>query len=131
MRKSFALLAILASAGLATDAISATVQQCISRNNTCFRGCSLRQDINVEVRCGNRCIDVYANCMKTATGGSKVQRGPNVVVTTPKSSRGSIPVQTGPTAVISSAPVRPLGPSGRPGGNPCTVHCGPQGGRKK
>jgi len=54
------------------------------------------------------------NCQRaiTATGGPKIQRGPNAVVTTPKSARGSIPVQTGATAVINSAPVRPTGPSG-------------------
>ena len=83
----------------------------------------------------NACFHCYrGNCQRTAltaTGSSKVQRGPNAVVTTSKSARGSIPIQTGATAVITSTPGRPLGPSGRPGGNPCTVHCGPQGGRKR
>jgi hypothetical protein len=67
----------------------------------------------------------------TATGGAKVQTGPNAVVSTPKSSRGSIPIQNGPTAVIT-APASP-GAFVRPGagGNPCTVHCGPLGGSKK
>jgi hypothetical protein len=83
----------------------------------------------------NACFDCQrGNCQRTAVtaaGGSKVQRGPNAVVTPPRSSRGSTAIQTGPTAVITTPPVRPLGPSGRPGGNPCTVHCGPQGGRKR
>lgn len=130
MRKSFALLAVVAFAGLATDAISATVQQCNSRNNTCFGICAQKGGgFNTEGRCGNRCINVYTNCLKTATGGppAKIQRGPNAVVTTTKSTRGSTPIQTGPTAVITTTPVRPT----KPGGSPCTSHCGPLGGRKK
>jgi hypothetical protein len=58
-----------------------------------------------------------------ATGGSRFQRGPNAVVTPTKSSRGSIPIQTGPNVAINQAPTR--------SGSPCTVHCGPLGGRKK
>jgi hypothetical protein len=64
----------------------------------------------------NACFECYnKNCHRTsvtATGGAKIQRGPNAVVTTSTSSRGSIPIQTGATAVINSTPVRPTGPSG-------------------
>jgi hypothetical protein len=58
------------------------------------------------------CLNGSCRAAVTATGGAKIQRGPNAVVTTPKSSRGSIPIQTGATAVITSTPVRPTGPSG-------------------
>jgi hypothetical protein len=78
----------------------------------------------------NACFECqHGSCRRTAitaTGGSKIQRGPNAVVMPPKSSRGSTSVQTGPTAVITTTPVRPGA-----GGNPCTVHCGPLGGKKK
>jgi hypothetical protein len=54
----------------------------------------------------------------------KIQVGGNVVVTPTKSGRGFIPVQTGPNVVINPT-TRPTGPG------PCTVHCGPLGGRGK
>jgi hypothetical protein len=72
------------------------------------------------------CFECYkGSCHRTvitAAGGAKVQRGPTAVVTPPKSSRGSIPIQTGPNVVINQTPRT---------GAPCTVHCGPLGGRKK
>jgi hypothetical protein len=55
----------------------------------------------------------------------KIQVGGNVVVTPTQSSRGSVPIQTGPNVVINPI-TRPTGPGG-----PCTVHCGPLGGRGK
>jgi hypothetical protein len=121
MRKPFAFLAMLALAGVASNAIAATVQQCNSRNNTCFRICTQRYPAGTaEINCGSRCIDRYTNCLRTATGGppSNIQRGPNAVVTTSKSSRGSVPIQTGPNVVINQTPPR--------SGAPCTV-----GGRRK
>jgi hypothetical protein len=55
MQKSFALLAVLASTGLAGDAISATVQQCNSRNNTCFGICAQKKGgFDAQSRCGAR-----------------------------------------------------------------------------
>jgi hypothetical protein len=134
MSKSFAFLTILISAGLAVNSVSAaTVLQCNSRRQTCFQSClgkySKTGDIN---NCRTRCDNLYVGCMQpTKSGKFQVPRGPNVVITTPKSTRGSTPIQTGGTAVIATTPTRPLGPNGRPGANPCTVHCGPQGGRKR
>jgi hypothetical protein len=58
------------------------------------------------------CLNGSCRAAVTATGGAKIQRGPNAVVTTPKSSRGSIPIQSGPSAVVTTTPVRPTGPSG-------------------
>jgi hypothetical protein len=71
---------------------------------------------------------VNGNCRRTAitaTGGSKIQRGPNAVVTTGGPRARNVPIQIGPNAVITTAPTRPTG------NQPCTGgHCGPLGGRK-
>jgi hypothetical protein len=71
-------------------------------------------------------------CLNSAAlGRATIQRDPNLVIAQTKLPQRSIGIQTGPNAVVTTPPVIPLGPNGRPGGNPCTVHCGPLGGKKK
>jgi hypothetical protein len=131
MQKSLAFVAVLLSAGsIANAASAATVKQCQSRLQTCIKICldkGVKQTADGSP-CTNRCYNVFTGCMQPVKAGKfQVQRGPNAVITTPKSTRGSTPIQTGPNAVVTTSPVRPT----MPGGNPCTVHCGPLGGKKR
>jgi len=129
MRKSFVLLTILAPAVLAADVALAakSYSQCGAEFAVCQIRCAgekVFQDV-----CFSRCERNRKTCEKNAPSGGKpgkIQVGGNGVVTPTKSGRGSIPIQTGPNVVINPTPTRPTG-----GGNPCTVHCGPLGGRGK
>jgi hypothetical protein len=129
MKKSLVLLAILAPALLAADVASAA--KSLSQCGSAFYACQIRcagQKVFQDA-CFNRCESTRQTCAANATGGKpgKIQVGGNVVVTPTKSTRGSIPIQTGTTVVINPTPTRPTA-SQR---TPCTVHCGPLGGRGK
>lgn len=129
MRKSLILLAALASAALLSTPAFAAKQSAVLAACKRTPGCWSQNLGNGRVSgCSpNACFDCFnGSCRRSVitAGGSKVQRGPNSVVTPTKSSRGSIPIQTGPNVVINPT-TRPTGPG------PCTVHCGPLGGRGK
>ena len=130
MRKFLILSAALASAALTADAASAakSLSQCGSEYASCQIRCSGQKVF--QDACFNRCENNRKICVKNAGSGGKpgkIQVGGNVVVTPTKSTRGSIPIQTGTTVVINPTPTRPTA-SQR---TPCTVHCGPLGGRGK
>jgi hypothetical protein len=137
MRKSLVLLAILAPAVLAADVASAA--NSLSQCGTEFANCQIRcsgQKVFQDA-CFNRCESNRKTCVKNATGGKpgkgKLEVGGNVVVT-PTGTGGvrnlplnqvKVPINATPVP-LNVTPVRP-----GPGGNPCTVHCGPLGGRKR
>ena len=131
MRKSLALLAIIAPMVLFSDVASAaTVKQCQTRLSACIQGCFARHPkTGTEQTCTNRCYDLFTSCMQPSNAGGgklQVQRGPNVVITPTGTGGGvknppvvppnhtSVPL-TKVTAPLNPTIVRP-GPSMRPHG---------------
>ena len=127
MRKSLILLAALASAALLSTPAFAAKESAVIAACKRTAGCWFQKDWAGTTGCSpHACFSCYKGTCRAAitAGGSKVQRGPNAVVTPNQSGRGSVPIQSGPNVVINPT-TRPTGPGS------CTVHCGPLGGRGK
>jgi|SRR5882672_9196552 hypothetical protein len=146
MRKSLALLAILAPAVLGADVASAakSLAQCGSEYEACQLYCAGKSDLSFRKSCFIRCESGRKICANKATSGGKpgkIEVGGKLVVTPPKYSGSGI---NNPQAVpltptnpkyggssinnLQAVPLTPTNPKYvRPvsGGNPCTVHCGP------
>jgi hypothetical protein len=128
MRKSFAFLAVVVFAGLATDAASAATYSagyCRGKLESNIRGCYKTFHGDTASGCATAAYNRFAGCMSAGTGTKAQRLQRSNLKPAQASGSGITNVQTVPLNQTGPQYVRP-----GPNGNPCTVHCGPQGGRK-